>query len=262
MGSSFRAFVTTKGIKRVGFRRSLATKLALQVGPPAIVLALLAVWLLRLPKHAAVMSAVVAVGVLAAYAITLRALLSAKLSRLTTAMEHAERGDFIPRIDVSGEDELAELARRFNAMLAKITDMNVSQIESQRELELIQNELRLKAQLEAQKKQIEETNRRLEVRLRELTLLFDITRSINSTLELGELIKLITEMVGVALGFQEFAVLMLDEPAGELVVAATYGFPEQTDVDGLRLKLGVGAPGRAAQQGEIVLVNDVSTEPD
>ena len=262
MGSSFRAFVTTPDTPRIGFRQSLATKLALQVGPPAIALALLAVWLLRLPTHAAVMAFVVAVGVLGAYAVTLRALLSAKLSRLTSAMEQAERGDFIPRIDASGEDELAELARRFNAMLAKITDMNVSQIESQRELELIQNELRLKAQLEAQKKQIEETNRRLEVRLRELTLLFDITRSINSTLELGELIKLITEMVGVALGFQEFAVLMLDEPAGELVVSATYGFTEQTDVDGLRMKLGVGAPGRAAQRGEIVLVDDVSKDAD
>ena len=262
MGSSFRAFVTADSEKRVGFRQSLATKLAMQVGPPALVLALLAVWLLRLPTHAAVMAAVVTVGILGAYAVTLRALLSAKLTRLTNAMQQAERGDFIPRIDASGEDELAELARRFNAMLAKITDMNVSQIESQREIELIQNELRLKAQLEAQKHQIEETNRRLEIRLRELTLLFDITRSINSTLELGELIKLITEMVGVALGFQEFAVLMLDEPAGELVVAATYGFPEQTDVDGLRLKVGIGAPGRAAKLGEIVLVEDVSKEPD
>lgn len=262
MGSSFPAPVTQDPPKKIGFRQSLATRLALQVGPPAIAVAMLAVWLLRLPTHAGIMTAAVVVGVLVAYSMALRALLSRQLSRLVGAMEEAERGDFIPRADASGQDEIAELARRFNSMLAKITDMSVSQIENEREMELIQNELRLKAQLEAQKKQIEETNRRLEVRLRELTLLFDITRSINGTLELGELIKLITEMVGVALGFQEFAVMMRDETADELVVAATYGFPEGTDVDGLRLKSGAGAPGRAASRGEIVLVEDVTKEPD
>ncbi len=262
MGSSFRARMPETGFRTIRFSQSLATRLALQIGAPALVVTLGAVWALGLPTHAAIVAAAVAVGVLLTYAVTLHALLNARLSRLTGAMAQVERGDFIPRVDVRGSDEIADLARRFNAMLAKMTDLSVSQIESQRELELIQNELRLTAQLEAQKRQIEETNRRLEVRLRELTLLFDITRSINSTLELGELIKLITEMVGVALGFQEFAVLMIDGGTQELVVAATYGFPEQTDVEWLRLKVGEGAAGRAAKNGEIVLVDDVSREPD
>lgn len=248
--------------RRIGIRQSLATKLALQVGPPFIAIGVVLVWLLRLPSHAALMTAGIVIGMSVAYSIALRTLLARELSRLTASMEQAQQGEFITRADASGDDEIADLARSFNAMLAKITDMNVSQIENQRELELIQNELRLTAQLEMHKKQIEETNRRLEVRLRELTLLFDITRSINSTLELGELIKLITEMVGVALGFQEFAVLMLDEAKAELVVAATYGFSEQADLDGLHLKIGQGAAGRAAALGDIVLVEDVSKEPD
>ena len=148
--------------RRIGLRQSLATKLALQVGWPFVVVALAGVALLRLPTHAALAAVLLVAGMGVAYAVTLRTLLSRQLARLTTAMERAERGDFIVRADARGRDEIADLARRFNAMLAKITDMNVSQIENRRELELIQNELRLTAQLDAQKTQIEESNRRLE----------------------------------------------------------------------------------------------------
>ncbi len=196
------------------------------------------------------------------YTLVLQTSLNRQLESLMRAMERAESGDFIVRADTAGRGQVAQLARRFNAMLARITDMNVSQIESQREMELIQNELQLKAQLESQKQQIEATNQSLEVRLRELTLLFDITRSINSTLELGELIKLITEMVGITLGFQEFAVLLLDETNNELVVAASYGFPEDADVEGMRFLVGEGITGKAAATGELILVPDVAREPN
>ncbi len=124
-----------------------------------------------------------------------------------------------------------------------------------REIEMIQNERRLEAEVEAHKKELELASHRLDVRLRELSLLFEITRSITSTLDLGELIKLLTETVGVALGFQEFAVLLQDEGTGELKVAATYGFPKQTDPETMRV--GVEAVGLAAERAEIVLVNDV-----
>ena len=55
--------------------------------------------------------------------------------------------------------------------------------------------------------------------------------------------------------------LMLDPQRSELATAATYGFPEGSP-DDLRIRVGQGAAGRAAAEGEIVLVNDVSKEPD
>jgi diguanylate cyclase (GGDEF)-like protein len=109
--------------------------------------------------------------------------------------------------------------------------------------------------------QIEATNRRLEARLRELTLLFDLNRSIGSTLELGELLRLITEMIGVTLGFSEFAVLLVDEASGELEVKASYGFPDEAEVEGVRFASGEGVSGEAARSGEYVLVRDVAREP-
>ena len=242
-------------------RKSLATKLAVRVGLPFVAVAGCVVLAMGLPPAAGWTSIAVITTAVVVYTLSLRVLLSNELRRLTHAMERAEEGDFIARADVEGGDEIAELARRFNRMLVKITDMSVSEIESRREMELIHNELQLKAQVESQKLQIEATNRNLEVRLRELTLLFDITRTINSTLELGELIKLITELVGVTLGFQEFAVLLLDEPRDELVVEASYGFPETAHIEGMRLKVGDGIAGRAAQTGEPILVPDLAREP-
>jgi diguanylate cyclase (GGDEF)-like protein len=242
-------------------RKSLATKLALRAGVPFLVLSILLVAYLRLPTAAAWVAIAFPAAALLTYTVALRMLLSGELRRLTRAMKQAAGGDSLSRADAAGGDEVAELADRFKSLLETITDMNVSQIENRREMELIQNELKLKAQLEAQKLQIEESNERLEVRLRELTLLFDITRSINSTLELGELIELITQMVGATLGFQEFAVLLLDEPRGELVVQAGYGFPEPATVDGPRSRVGEGIAGLAAQTGELIRVPDVARDP-
>lgn len=146
-----------------------------------------------------------------------------------------------------------DLARDTALVLAVVAILLVA-------LDRMQEALRLKAEIEKQSRQIAETNRRLEARLRELTLLFDLNRSISSTLELGELLRLITEMVGVTLGFGEFAVLLVDE-SGDLVVKASYGFPPDADVEGVRFAPGEGISGEAARSGEFVLVRDVSREP-
>jgi diguanylate cyclase (GGDEF)-like protein len=231
------------------------------VGPPAVLVALGIVYWLKLPAHAAWTAVLVVVGVCTVYALLMRTLLGRALGKLTAAMERAERGDFLVRATIQGNDEVTELARRFNAMLAKITDMSVTQIESQREMELMENQLRLKAQVEAQKVQIEESNRRLEARVRDLSLLFDLTRSINSTLEPAELMKRVTEMVGITLGVEEFAVVLIDDNTGELEVAETFGFPSGAQLKGVRFQQGEGITGLAVTTGQTQLVRDTAQEP-
>ena len=209
MASSLPAAMKPSLPKRVARRPSLATSLALQVGPPFVALALAGIWLFHLSTQAALVAAVLAIGICVTYGAILRVVFT-----------------------------------------------------RDREIEMAENELRLKAELNSHKKELELTNHRLEVRLHELSLLFDITRTINSTLELGELIKLLTETVGVALGFQEFAMLLLDESSNELKVAATYGFPKQADIEAMRIKPGDGAAGRAAERAELVLVENVADKPN
>lgn len=191
---------------------------------------------------------------------TVRAFVVRPIRRLAGAMARAEHGDFMTRAPVERRDELGRLAEAFNTMLAKITDLAAREVDRSREMELMQRELLLKDQVERQKEVIEATNRELAGRVRELTLLFDVTRSLNSTLELAEILKLITEMVGVTLGFREFSMMLVDENAQELVIQAAYGPRMPQPAEGMRFKLGEGASGLAARNKEIVYIEDTTAD--
>src|SRR6266542_827707 len=99
----------------------------------------------------------------------------------------------------------------------------------------------------------DETNRRLEGRLRELTVLSDLARTLNSTLALDELLPFVTELVGRTLGFEAFALLLVDEPSGELVVRSMFGM---SGVVGERIAPGAGLAGWAGKERQLLLVRD------
>ena len=56
-------------------------------------------------------------------------------------------------------DEIGQLGSAFNSMLARLTDLKVAEIETARELEAMQRELKLKAELERQHEIVEATTR-------------------------------------------------------------------------------------------------------
>ena len=60
------------------------------------------------------------------HALAVQVLLERPLQRLAAAMRRTQGGDFLQRVEATGEDELAELARTFNATLAAITDLHVA----------------------------------------------------------------------------------------------------------------------------------------
>src|SRR5262249_40073755 len=159
--------------------------------------------------------------------------------------------DFLLRATADGVDEIGELARAYNTLLAKITDLNVSVIDTERMVEAQSRELVLMQELAEKERVLSEANRQMHQQVRELSLLFDITRTINSTLDLKEVLKTICTRVGETLGFEEFAILLLErsdgagsapltsEPTGlpqdpgRLVVRATYGFPATENIEGM-----------------------------
>jgi diguanylate cyclase (GGDEF)-like protein len=194
--------------------------------------------------------------------LTMRAYVTRPLLRLSEVMRRAEKGDILTRAKVESRDEVGQLASAFNSMLSRITELKVAEIETSREMDSMQRELALKEELERQHGIIEQTNRALERRVRDVTLLFDVTRSLNSTLELEEILSRVTELVGVRMAVHQFAVMLLDEKAGDLVVKATFGFKEPRELlDRFRLPLGKGACGIAAQTKEPVFITDVRSDP-
>jgi diguanylate cyclase (GGDEF)-like protein len=210
-------------------------------------------------RNAIVAVILLALGVALAVWLSLRIFVRNPLNRLANAMRRAQSGDFLFRIPVESGDEVGELAEDFNTMLAAITDLNARHLQDEQSIESMQRELKLKAQVEAQHRLLDETNRRLEGRLRELTLLFDLTRSINSTLQLDEMLKLMTELVGGTLGFHEFVLLLVDDESGDLVVQSTFGIEE--GFDGTRFKAGEGAVGWTVQERQTLLIRDTKGDP-
>ncbi len=93
-----------------------------------------------------------------------------------------------------------------------------------------------------------------------LTLLLEVGERINSTLDLDELMVRIAEVVKRAIDFDVFAILLLNEKTQELRVRFNVGHPDRV-VKNLRIKVGEGIVGRAAQTRRSVLVNDVTRDP-
>jgi sigma-B regulation protein RsbU (phosphoserine phosphatase) len=93
-----------------------------------------------------------------------------------------------------------------------------------------------------------------------LTLMIEVSERINSTLDLDELLARIAEIVKRAIDYEVFAILLLNEKTQELRVYFNLGHPRDL-VRNLRIKVGDGIVGRAAQTRRSVLVNDVHNDP-
>jgi diguanylate cyclase (GGDEF)-like protein len=193
-------------------------------------------------------AALIAVLVLGAILIlatglSLHVFLTRPLHRLTAAMRRAEEGDFLVRAEVRGTDEISQLAAAFNAMLARITSMKAEEIDTHRDLQVTKWKLSLKEELEE--------------RITELALLFNVARSVNSTIELSELLSRITQLVPERLHIPDLSIMLVNAD-GVLEVKST--FPADPALEGMTFQLGEGACGRAAQLHRVVYVPDV-TDP-
>jgi diguanylate cyclase (GGDEF)-like protein len=237
-------------------RRSLGRKLMLAIGLPSLLFAVVMLLWLRSKTQAiapeidaAYQLAIVAVllfaaGMGAIHALAMRFLVEHPLQRLAAGLRRAREGDFLYRVPVETADELGVLAENFNTTLAAITDLHARRIDDAASMESMQRELALKAQLEA--------------RLKELTLLFDLSRRLVSTLELDHLLESVTELVGRGLGDHAFALFLVEEGTGDLVVRNVSGL--DAAVVGARVRSGEGPAGWAARERATVLVDDTATD--
>jgi len=183
------------------------------------------------------------------------------LHRIARSMEIARSGDFLVRSDVASPDEIGELSDAFNHMLSRITDLMANDIEREREIITIREELKYKRLLEKRSRQVEKANKELELRLQEVSLLYDVISSMTTTLDLDDLLKKITQKVGETLGFKEFAILLYDDKDKKLRVRASYGLPEDEFI-GMEFDPGEGIVGRVLQTGEMILIPDTTADPN
>ena len=115
-----------------------------------------------------------------------------------------ERSGFLDRVPDLGDDEVGQIARSLNALLARITTLQGDVIDRSRELEATQRALELAEEL-AQKQ------RELEQRLRERALLFEVLRESTSSHDLDRVLRMLVERIGPALRASRLAVLLRDD---------------------------------------------------
>ncbi len=98
-----------------------------------------------------------------------------------------------------------------------------------------------------------------DVRLQVDPLLLEVAEVVNSTLDLDTTLRRVAELVRKVIDYQIFAILLLTEKTQELHIRFQVGYPKEI-ADRVRIKVGEGVTGLAAQRREAVLVNDVTLE--
>jgi sigma-B regulation protein RsbU (phosphoserine phosphatase) len=90
-------------------------------------------------------------------------------------------------------------------------------------------------------------------------LLLEVADVVNTTLDLDTTLRRVAELVRKVIDYEIFAILLLNEKAQELRFRFQTGYPREYS-ERIRVKVGQGVTGRAAQLRQAILVNDVTKE--
>lgn len=93
------------------------------------------------------------------------------------------------------------------------------------------------------------------------SFLLEVADVVNTTLDLDTLLTRVAGLVRKIIDYDIFAILLVNERAQELRIRFQVGHPPEM-AERMRIKIGEGITGLAAQRREPVLVNDVSKEPE
>jgi sigma-B regulation protein RsbU (phosphoserine phosphatase) len=90
-------------------------------------------------------------------------------------------------------------------------------------------------------------------------LLLEVADVVNTTLDLDTTLRRVAELVRKVIDYEIFGILLLNEKTQELYFRFSLGHSREV-AERIRVKIGEGVTGTAAQKGEAVLVGDVSAD--
>jgi sigma-B regulation protein RsbU (phosphoserine phosphatase) len=91
-------------------------------------------------------------------------------------------------------------------------------------------------------------------------LLLEVADVVNTTLDLDTTLRRVAELVRKVIDYEIFGILLLNEKTQELRFRFQVGYAREI-AERVRIKVGEGVTGIAAQRREAILVDDVSTDP-
>lgn len=111
---------------------------------------------------------------------------------------------------------------------------------------------------ERERREIERLNKQLDKRVAELSTLYEIGKSIHSTLELDKLLNAILDMISIAMRLKSTAILLSDEMSGRLQFMISNGFPE--GMSDVYFDPGEDGVGWVAKEGKPLLLQDAGKD--
>ena len=122
-------------------------------------------------------------------------------------------------------------------------------------METVEGPFRSAARMKPVKTIAAQTGRASEVE----PLLLEVADVVNTTLDLETTLRRVAELVRKVIDYEIFAILLLNEQRQELYLRFHVGYPPEV-ADRLRVKVGQGVTGRAAETRQAVLVADATQE--
>lgn len=240
----------------VASRRRIATHAGVQAGGLSFVLSVAGWFALRwigidvdLAVFAWITGVAVSVaGLLTAFYVELS--VGRRISRVVEALDAHARTSSLERLPHLGDDEIGEIGRAVNDLLANLTSLEVRMIEQGQELRNTREELILKHALSLKSAELEQ-------RLRERALLFDIVRASASEQELEGVLQDIADRLGKALHLRECLLFLVDPETRRLTLRAASGFDKPGELLERIVLFDEGALGKVAQTGEALIVEDL-----
>ncbi len=110
-------------------------------------------------------------------------------------------------------------------------------------------------------KELVERNNNLNERILELYTLYNISRTLSTSLQVSDLFELIVGLIGEALNVDQYCLMILDEEFQKLQIRASHGMPEHILMHG-EVEVNEGISGKVVSGGKPLLINDVSKEKE
>ena len=92
-------------------------------------------------------------------------------------------------------------------------------------------------------------------------LLLEVADVVNTTLDLDTTLRRVAELVRKVIDYEIFAILLVNEKTQELRIRFHIGYTREI-AERIKIKVGQGVTGLAAQRREAILVDDVSNRPE
>jgi len=105
---------------------------------------------------------------------------------------------------------------------------------------------------------LEDANRKLNERMIELYILYQLTRQLSLTLNLNELFERAMNLIQDVLHLDEYSIMLLNEESGFLEIRASRGLSDEV-ITKARVKPGEGLSGKVAALGRPVVVADMAS---